>query len=148
MKYTPSHSDFATQPSGLRMRKRWLTAVVQDKNYKSTLTLTHIRDENKWRKRQEYWERRFLFWRSISPPSQRVFPSPRLRWGKTREVYCEAPPLMRRWEVSLSPPPGNRWTDPSRRRWNIQQQHIFSNLNSLWPVKFWLNLTLRHFIFI
>ena len=112
------------------------------------LLLPPIRDENKWRKRQEYLERKFLFWRSISPPSQRVFPSPRLRWGKTREVYCEAPPLMRRWEVSLSPPPGNRSTDPSRRRWNIQQQHIFSNLNSLWPVKFWLNLTLRHFIFI
>ena len=124
MKSIPSLSVCATQPSEPRMRRR---------------------GENKWRKRQEYCERKFLFWRSISPPSQRVFPSPRLRWGKTREAWCGAPHPMRRCEVSPSPPQGNPRTDHSHRRWNIrpQLQHIFSNLNSLWPVKFWLNLTLK-----
>ena len=132
MKSIPSLSVCATQPSEPRMRRR---------------------GENKWRKRQEYWERRFLFWRSTSPPSPRVFPSPRSRWGKTREVYWGASHLMRRWEVSPSLPLANHRTEASRRRWNMQPplQHIFSSPNSLWPVKFWPNSwqwTLRHFIFI
>ena len=64
----------------------------------------HFRDGSRWRKRREYWGRKFLFWRSTFPPSRRGSPSRRSRWGRTRGVWSGAPRPRRSWEVSPCPP--------------------------------------------